>query len=487
MGKIKLLLRKINNSSDLKELSINSFWSLLASVISKGLIFVAWLMVAKILGKEGNGQVGVIRSTINLFMIFAGSGIALTTTKYIPELITKDKDKVSRIITWSAVFSCFIGLILSFLLFFGAPYISKNILNSAELADTLKISSFLLFLSVVDSLISGCLKGFKDFKGLLLIGFLYGICLFASLYIGTIRYGVEGTFAGFTFSTFILVLLGGTFLKRNMIKYGLKFAFKLEDEVKILKKFTLPAILTGVMVIPFKWGVDTIMVNQPSGYKELGLYAAIILFQNMILMITATLDAPLITIMVKEKKDKRIEKLNLIIPWAIGTCMVLPILFFPSIFNVFLGEEYTGDDNYRKTLFLIMLTTTIILYKQGIARIMIVNSLMWFSFFSNLVWGTLLVLFFYFVKNKNAETLAYSYFIAYVINTILIIPIYIKKKIIPLTLITSRWAILIWIIFSGTFIVFYNYSFENVIFRIFALVILFITFVGLFYNLLLKD
>ncbi len=487
MKRLKELVGKVKKSKDLRELSINSFWSLLGSAISKGLLFVAWLMVAKILGKEGNGEVGIVRSTINVFVIFVGSGIALTTTKFIPELLEKNKERVGKIISLTLIVSTLIGFFLSLLLFVGSSFIANNILNAPDLLITLQISSFLLFLSALSSLLSGCLRGFKDFKSLMVINFFYGISLLGFLYYGTKNYGVEGTFAGFTISTLILVVLGIFYLRKNLAQNQITLSIKFKGEYPILRHFTLPAILTGIMVMPFKWGVDTIMVNNQNGFKELGLFTALILFQNLVMMVTTTLDAPLITIMVKEQINKKIERLNLIVPWAIGVFMVLPVFFFPSIYGVLLGEEYMEDANYKGTLFLILTTTTIMLYKQGIARIMIVNNLMWLSFVSNLIWGLLLLSVFYFTKIKNAESMAFAYFIAYIANTVIILPIYAKRKIIPLSLIKSRLSIYIWVIFSILVVTLYNFEITNVTIRVLGLAFLSSVFAILFYNLLLKD
>lgn len=478
-------IKKALESKDFKELTVNSLWSFAGSIVSKAFLFGAWLMVAKMLGKEGNGEVGIIRSTINLFAIFAGSGIAMTTTKYIPEYLDNDRDKVSRIISLTILVTVITGVLLSFGMYVGAEYIAEGILNAPNLTDTFRISAFVLFLSAITSLISGCLKGFGAFRELSYINTYYGVGLFVFLYFGTKYYDIEGTFIGFTLSSLLLAVLGLYHLWKHMGNHRLFFTLSFKEEYNILKKFTLPAILTGIMVVPFKWTADTILVNQPNGFQQLGLYNVVILFQTFMVMLTTTIDAPLITLMVKENISKKIERLSLIMPWAIGVFMVLPILFFPNLFGYILGEEYAGDVNFKGTLFLILITTTIMLYKQGIARVMIVNGLMWFSFFSNLVWGLLLLATFYFVWDKNSTTLSFSYFMAYLLNTVIILPIYLKMKIISPTLIISKTSLAIWIFFFLIIWVLYYYE-VNMIVRALLMVFFLGMFAFLFYKLITK-
>ncbi len=475
--------KKIQLSSDIRELVNNSLLSLIGSVISKGLLFIAWLMVAKILGKEGNGEVGIIRSTLNLFVIFVGSGISLTATKYIPEFLVENRRKVNRILSITIITSISLGIILSALLFFTAPFIAEEVLNAPNLSTTLKISSFLLLLSSISSMLSGCLQGFKGFKDLMIINCFYGLSLLIFLYFGATHHGLEGTFIGFTLSTLILVILGIIFLKRQMTRNDIHFTFKFKKEYRILIKFTIPAIMTGLMVIPFKWLVDTILVNSENGFNNLGLYSAVLLFQSLLLMSANTLNAPLITLMAKGNISKSIDKISLIIPWAIGIFACIPILFFSDFFGNLLGQEYVSDISFRPTIFIVMLTSTIMLYKQGLARIMIVNDLMWFSFISNLIWGVVLLSSFYFFSVKNSETLSISYLIAYLVNTIIVFPVYMKKNIIPISLVKSKESILIWIFFFILVIIVYSFPDMGIVFDLVFLFSGLLIFSVLFFRL----
>ncbi|MEI7489242.1 MAG: oligosaccharide flippase family protein, partial [Chryseobacterium sp.] len=46
-------------------------WSLIGTVSGKSLMLVAFIIVARIIGKEEYGKIGVLRSTITMFMVFS--------------------------------------------------------------------------------------------------------------------------------------------------------------------------------------------------------------------------------------------------------------------------------------------------------------------------------------------------------------------------------------------------------------------------------
>ena len=48
------------------------FWTFAGTVISRGLMFVATVAVARILGKTAYGELGMIQSTVGMFSVFAG-------------------------------------------------------------------------------------------------------------------------------------------------------------------------------------------------------------------------------------------------------------------------------------------------------------------------------------------------------------------------------------------------------------------------------
>src|SRR5215475_10536595 len=66
-------------------LARGAFWSLVGSLISRGLGVVAGIGVARILGKNDYGELGMVQSTVGMFGVFAGFGMGLTANKHVAE------------------------------------------------------------------------------------------------------------------------------------------------------------------------------------------------------------------------------------------------------------------------------------------------------------------------------------------------------------------------------------------------------------------
>ena len=56
-------------------------WNILASVISRSMVLVAAVFCARILGKTGFGQLGVVQSTANMVGTVAALGLGVTATQ----------------------------------------------------------------------------------------------------------------------------------------------------------------------------------------------------------------------------------------------------------------------------------------------------------------------------------------------------------------------------------------------------------------------
>jgi len=98
------------------------------------------------------------------------------------------------------------------------------------------------------------------------------------------------------------------------LKAGLRGAW---TERRILWNFSFPAVISGSMVTPITWAANAILVNQPNGYAELGLFNAANQFRMIVILIPnvlAIVTVPLLSEIYSQKDREyfaRATNLNL--------------------------------------------------------------------------------------------------------------------------------------------------------------------------------
>jgi O-antigen/teichoic acid export membrane protein len=205
---------KNNDKSDIRSRFINgAFWSLTGSVVSQGLMIIASIIVARILGKLEYGELGMIRSTVNMFAVFAGFGLGVTATKYIAEFSVKDRDKTGKIIGLTTIFAGVIGFIISASIIIMAPFLADKTINAPHLVNEIRLGAIILFFSSLNGSFTGILAGFQAFKSIAKINLIAGVIAFP-LQIGlTLLLGLPGSVIGFGLNFLVLWIFNYSIFK----------------------------------------------------------------------------------------------------------------------------------------------------------------------------------------------------------------------------------------------------------------------------------
>ena len=141
-------------------LARGAFWSLVGSLISRGLGLLAGVLVARLLGKHDYGQLGMVQSTTGMFGIFAGFGMGLTANKHVAEFKNQDPARAGRIICLSSLISWITGGLLTLILLVFAPWLARTTLGSANMTGLLQAGAWLLLLGGVNGAQTGALVAF---------------------------------------------------------------------------------------------------------------------------------------------------------------------------------------------------------------------------------------------------------------------------------------------------------------------------------------
>ena len=150
MDRLTQILRQIKTSHILNRMISGAFWSFTGTAFAKLIVLIAGIFCARILGKEAYGEFGMVRSTINLFVVFGYAGLGLTATKYISEFLRMHKERIPSIYILTNGFAFITGIIVTLLILVLAPYLAEHTLHSIDLTEALRVGAVLLFVTVLN-------------------------------------------------------------------------------------------------------------------------------------------------------------------------------------------------------------------------------------------------------------------------------------------------------------------------------------------------
>jgi len=401
-------------------LARGAFWCLIGAVISRGLALVASIAVARILGKEGFGELGIIQSTIGMFQAFAGFGLGLTATKYVAEYRLNNVSRAGRIIALSEFVAVGTGFFMAILLFVFATWLATHTLAAPHLAGLLRISASLLFLGAVSGAQTGILSGFESFKVIARINLIVGIVAFPLMIGGVYWKGLQGAVWGLAVSIGINCFLNHLAVRAETRKANIPLIFSdCWQEWKNLFSFSLPALLANVMVGPVMWACNVMLVNQPNGYMEMGVFNAANQWFAALMFLPVVMGQPVIPILSEQLGRHEHERCSKILATSVklNSIIVMPLIIMGCILSPVIMGLY--GDNYRDawpTLAVVLLTAGLLAIQTPIGYIVAASNRMWMGFAMNMGWAiTFVCTTVYFVR-WGAIGLASARAISYIVH-----------------------------------------------------------------------
>ncbi len=412
------------NSSELKKRLINgALWSSIGGILSRGLMLFSFIVVARILGQEQYGEFGIVRSTINMFIIFSGFGLGMTATKHIAEYKNSDPERASRILTLSAVFAFLTASFIALIVFLSSSWLAKNTINAPHLVNELKIGSFILWISAINGAQTGALVGFEAFRTIAKINILIGFISVVSLILGTYYGGLNGAVLALAFNMVISWIMNNYAIRKESKKYDISiFATDWWEERSVLWKFSLPATLGGLMVSPIIWLCSAMLVNQPNGFNEMGIFDAANQWFVAILFIPGLVGKivlPILSNLNGDNKDKqyiKVLKFSLILNGGIALIVAIIVSWLsPWI----LGSYGEGFSKGNWVLIYLAFSAVLVSINNVVGQLITSKGRMWTGLFLNMLWAISMIIFswYFLMKGFGAEGLAMAYLISYALHS----------------------------------------------------------------------
>jgi O-antigen/teichoic acid export membrane protein len=385
------ILNRVEASEIGYRLAKGVFWVMAGTVISRGLMLAASVLVARMLGKTGYGELGMIQSTVGMFGVFAGFGLGLTATKHVAEFRSSDPDRAGRIISLSWLVAMATGGLMSLGLLIFAPWLAGHTINAPHLAGILRIGAIILFINALNGAQTGALAGFEAFQTIAYVNLFVGLISFPILVAGVYFGGLTGAVWALAINLGFNWLLNHLALRKEARRYRVPFTFRgCDRELSVLWRFSLPTVLSGLMSGPIHWVCNALLVNQPDGYGQMGIFSAANQWYVMMLFPVGLLGQVMLPVLSERfsQKDGRQSKRALILGVKINLLIVVPLVLLASLASPYIMNLY--GESFRSgwpTLVLVLLSAGIIAGQSPVGQLVAASGKMWAGFAMNGGWA----------------------------------------------------------------------------------------------------
>lgn len=326
-----------------------AFWVLAGTIVSKIMVFVATIIVARLLTKEVYGQLGIIRSTIQLFVGLSAFGIGATATKHIAQYRNSDPKMVVRIYCIANIFVLLMGVVASIVLISTAGAIAVDKLNAPELTTDIRIAGVILFFTLINGAQTGTLSGFEDFKRIAATNLIMGCSEIILLCLGAKFLGLVGAILGFGFTYFFAWCYNTYHIRKHIRKLGVSVMDTIKtlqfSDFKIIYSFSLPIAMSSWINMGAYWWVKT-WVIQHAGFGNMANYDVAEQWKSQLLFIpgiVANVLLPILSNTTNNSHDRSTAiKINLRINIVITGILFLFICLFGHAILSLYGKEYTN-------------------------------------------------------------------------------------------------------------------------------------------------
>jgi O-antigen/teichoic acid export membrane protein len=370
-----------------------AFWSFAGSLISRGLGLLATIAVARILGKSGFGHLGMVQSTVGIFGSLAGFGLGLTALKHVAEFRSTNPERAGRIIGLSSAFSWLTSGVMSVVLVALAPWLAQRTLAAPEMSGMLRAGSLLLLLGGVNGAQTGVLAGFEAFKTIARINVITGLISFPVTFLGAWQWGVMGAVWALVVNLAINCALNFIAVRKEADRAGVVLSCRgCLQELPLLWNYSLPAMMGGALASPASWIAGAILVNQPDGYAQMGIYNAVLrikMVPEQVLVILLTPLLPVLSETLGRRDLARFQKTSSA-AFALSLLATAPFalvqIALPLLTLLPYGRAYAGQFSVVQW---VMLDLAVIGLFTPFGSIINSAGRMWFSFWYQLFWGLL--------------------------------------------------------------------------------------------------
>jgi O-antigen/teichoic acid export membrane protein len=390
-GPIRRLIAPLTATPIGRRLAGGTFWALLGAFFTRIVGIASSVIVARVLGREALGEFGIIQNTVDTFQLFAGFGLGLTATKYVAAFRIKDPARAGRVIVLSGFVAAASATVVASVLLLFAPWIAANTLAAPQLAGVLRVGAITLFLGALNGAQTGTLAGFEAFRTRAIVGLGTGLLTPVFVVLGASRGGVHGAVWGIAASAGAAWLINHVAVRYEARRAGVPFTLGFDaEDWAMLWHFSVPALLASLMVTPVDWICATLLVNQPSGYSEMGVFRVTAQWFGVVIFLPRIASLVFLPILSERIGAGDIESSAATFRALVGASslatlpVVVPLAIASPWIMAMYGKSFVSG---WPTLVIALITAGVVSMQGPIGQYIAASGKMWLGLVMNLGWA----------------------------------------------------------------------------------------------------
>jgi O-antigen/teichoic acid export membrane protein len=385
---------RLAGSSFARRIASGVFYTLMGVILWRIFSIISSIIVARILGSEGFGELNMVRSTLDVFATFAGLRLGGTVTKHIAEFRRKDPVRAGHIMKLGIGITFWISAVAAGVCLVLAPWLSKVTLDRENLAVAMALGSALLFFTLHGLVKESALEGFENFKAVAVVRTLRGILTFICIPMALL-WNVNGVVAALGIGGAISLAVSNYFLRNEQLRHGfpLRVSFKAaKGESWVLWRYSLPGVFSTALLTGTWWAGRIVLAHQEDGYHELGIFGAADQWRAAILFMPAALGRAIFPMLSEsfgkeaQSEYKRGVNLQVYSCWLITLPMTIAIIGSTDLLVALFGEQFAEAGRVIPVVMLAVFFTSV---TQASGKALESAGVMWRNLAQYIAWGAI--------------------------------------------------------------------------------------------------
>lgn len=392
---ISSLKNKIGQWADFRVFSLGLLWSIFGTIAVRLTPMITTILISHWFGIEAVGKFAIPYSTLVSASLLAATGVNLMATRNIAAYASRDPATAGRLAGMALMLGLAASVVLSAAIFCFSDEIAERLFKQPELAVHLMAIAPIIVVSSLSNTQTSILSGLQQFKTIARLNVIMGCLMIVLVPVGLYFYDLPGSFAALGVSYLVSCIITYPAMVRALHARGIRLTFRgALSEWPMITQFAIPAIIASLVYEPVNWICTTIIVGNPGGLEQVGLYLIAMQLETLLLFvpqIVIQVIIPMVSNGFAESNRRRVLNvlmLSIGVNVAIAVGFVLAMLLFGDWFLLLFKLDPSA---HRDVYLLVVVNAAIMCFVLPLGQLPATSGWTWTGLLITFVWAVLFI------------------------------------------------------------------------------------------------